>query len=245
MTKISLHGFNNLTKNLSFSLYNIHFLNSENSKHLYKAYINKTFCADHLITILSKICHSIGGNILNIAKQDYEPQGASATLMISEESKPDSIVAHIDKSHLCIHTYPEEAPQDGVAIFRVDIDLSTCGLISPLTVLNDIISEFDADVAHIDYRIRGMTRNYKGEKLFIDENLSNISDHLSKKSLNDYQYINHNLAAHNLFLTKIAKKDVLLESYLFNSIENKLTKLEQQQIITTLQSEIKQLFQKS
>jgi S-adenosylmethionine decarboxylase len=55
----------------------------------------------------------IGANILNIARQDYEPSGASVTILISEEPVvaeelsnseapgplPDAIVGHLDKSH--------------------------------------------------------------------------------------------------------------------------------------------------
>ena len=58
--------------------------------------------------------HIIGANILNIAKQDYDPQGASVTILISEEgSEKEDGVMHLDKSHLTVHTYPESHPHKG------------------------------------------------------------------------------------------------------------------------------------
>ena len=51
------------------------------------------------------LLNSVRDLILNVAKQDYQPQGASVTLMISEEAQPESLVAHIDKSHICIYLH--------------------------------------------------------------------------------------------------------------------------------------------
>ena len=62
----------------------------------------------------------IGANVLNVARQDYDPYGASVTILISEEPiaaehlsnseapgpLPESVVGHLDKSHLTVHTYP-------------------------------------------------------------------------------------------------------------------------------------------
>ena len=109
----------------------------------------------------------IGANILNIARQDYDPQGASVTILISEqpvtptESQieespgplPETILGHLDKSHITVHTYPEIHPVDGIATFRVDIDVSTCGVISPLKALNYLIHQFDSDIVTVDYRV--------------------------------------------------------------------------------------------
>ena len=140
---ISLYGFNSLTKSLSFSLYKLTYLHTLKQLAPYQAAINSQYSSDKLTKLLSDICHAIGGNILNIASQNYQPHGASVTLMISEEAAPEplpqmrtesnaknkesalpssiplSLVAHLDKSHLCIHTYPEEAPSNNIAIFRI------------------------------------------------------------------------------------------------------------------------------
>jgi len=242
MSKITLHGFNNLTKSLSFSLYKLHYLSDKQAHQNYNAYINEHFCAHNLTALLIKISHAIGGNVLNIAKQDYQPQGASVTLMISEEAQAESLVAHLDKSHICIHTYPDDNPCQHIAVFRADIELSTCGVISPLKVINYIVEEFEADVIDIDYRIRGMTRNKHGHKLFVDDKLGNISDFLSAKLKAIFEIENHNLTSHNLFHSKLSKAEILLEDFLFGCQTADLTELKQGEIKAQIQREIQQLF---
>ena len=55
----------------------------------------------------------------------------------------ESVVAHLDKSHVTVHTYPEYHPDNAISTFRVDIDVSTCGKISPLNALDYLIESFD------------------------------------------------------------------------------------------------------
>lgn len=232
--KIPLYGFNNLTKNLSFSLYRLHYLTNTGLKSHYKDYINEQYNSKKLSELLHKVCHAIGGNVLNLASQDYAPHGASVTLMISEEAAPtklpESIVAHLDKSHLCIHTYPDELSseikpvnlkaqhrdnQSQIAIFRADIELSTCGVISPLKVLNYVINEFNADVIDIDYRIRGMTRNLKGKMQFIDQEVERISDFLSTELIENYNVEDNNLPKQNIFHSRLCRNKNKLTQQLF------------------------------
>ncbi len=257
MSKLSLYGFNNLTKSLSFSLYKLNYLKDHTCSKLYRAHIEQYYCADKLNTLLTRICHAIGGNVLNVACQDYQPQGASVTLMISEEAVPvplthsqatsetnirnESLVAHLDKSHLCIHTYPDEAPQDGIAIFRADIELSTCGVISPLKVINYVIEEFNADVIDIDYRIRGMTRASNGEMLFSDGKHYDISEYLSTELLSAYSLKEDKLVLQNIFHAKLSKKEILMENYLFNLEKISLPTHKQKAIKTQISQVIQQL----
>jgi hypothetical protein len=63
-----------------------------------------------------------------------------------------------------VHTYPEVHPDNGIATFRADIDVATCGLISPLKALNYLIETFESDIVIVDYRVRGFTREVRGEK---------------------------------------------------------------------------------
>ena len=248
MTDITLFGFNNLTKSLSFSLYKLHYIDEHTIS--YNQFIKEHYNADNLNTMLTTICHAIGGNVLNIAMQDYQPQGASVTLMISEESQAEplpespvgSLIAHLDKSHLCIHTYPEESPQNGMAIFRADVELSTCGVISPLEVLNFVINTFDADVIDIDYRIRGMTRNTTGQKLFTIDKLNNLSDFLSTKLTTKYEISEHNLPKQQLYHSKLRRKRVSLEDHIFGAGDDSLSKDKQCSINASIEQEIEQLF---
>jgi S-adenosylmethionine decarboxylase len=245
-TKISLYGFNNLTKSLSFSLYRVHYLPSTQSVESYNCYINQTYNSELLEILLTKVCHAIGGNVLNIASQDYTPQGASVTLMISEEAKPESLVAHLDKSHLCIHTYPEETAQNDIAIFRADIELSTCGVISPLKVLDYVIEAFSADVVDIDYRVRGMTRDQRGKKHFNDHEITHISEHFAKETRDKYHMKDSVMATHNLFHCKLVRQSIKLKHHVFN-IDGHLDKhqlptQDKTRIREQLASELNELF---
>ncbi|MDA5344706.1 S-adenosylmethionine decarboxylase, partial [Stenotrophomonas maltophilia] len=82
---------------------------------------DEEYNADRLTQILTDVAEIIGANILNVARQDYDPQGASVTILISEEPVidkkqagkeliSDAVVAHMDKSHITVHTYPETHP---------------------------------------------------------------------------------------------------------------------------------------
>ncbi len=153
-SKLQLHGFNNLTKSLSFNIYDICYAQTEDQRKAYIDYIDEMYNAERLTAILTEVAHIIGANILNVARQDYEPQGASVTMLISEEpiGGPDkeSVVAHLDKSHITVHTYPETHPDHGISTFRADIDVSTCGVISPLKALNYLIHSFESDIGIMD-----------------------------------------------------------------------------------------------
>jgi S-adenosylmethionine decarboxylase len=64
--------------------------------------------------------------------QDYDPVGASTMVLMSDikgggEPIPSvQVNAHLDKSHITAHTYPDAADPDGICSFRVDIDIATC-----------------------------------------------------------------------------------------------------------------------
>ena len=77
MEKLQLHGFNNLTKSLSFNIYDICYAKSEQQQRRYIEYIDEAYSAKRLTQILTDVTHIIGAEILNIARQDYEPQGLS------------------------------------------------------------------------------------------------------------------------------------------------------------------------
>ncbi len=173
LPRLRLQGFNNLTKALSFNIYDVCYARTEEERQRYIEYIDEQYDADRLTQILTDVAEIIGANILNIARQDYDPQGASVTILISEEPVidkkqagreliSDAVVAHMDKSHITVHTYPETHPQEGIATFRADIDVATCGVISPLKALNYLIETLESDIVIMDYRVRGFTRDVKG-----------------------------------------------------------------------------------
>lgn len=88
--KLKLYGFNNLTKALSFNIYDICYAKSAREQQDYIKYIDEQYNSERLTKILSTVTEMIGARILNIAKQDYDPQGASVTMLIAEEEAVES-----------------------------------------------------------------------------------------------------------------------------------------------------------
>lgn len=256
LKKLQLHGFNNLTKTLSFNVYDICYADSEEQRLAYIEYIDEAYNADRLTHILTDVANIIGANILNIAHQDYEPEGASVTMLISEEPVmseqlsntqspgplPDSVVAHLDKSHITVHTYPESHPHDGICTFRADIDVATCGVISPLKALNYLIHSFESDIVTVDYRVRGFTRDVRGRKHYIDHKITSIQDYFSRDTRNAYQMIDVNVYQENLFHTKMCLKEFDLDNYLFGLNAADLPVSQRRKIDRRLRKEMQELF---
>lgn len=256
--KLKLYGFNNLTKTLSFNIYDICYAKSQREQQDYIKYIDEQYNSDRLTKILCDVTEAIGAHVLNISKQDYEPQGASVTLLISEEhidrdmidescnmrSVPHKadIAGHLDKSHLTVHTYPEVHPENAIATFRVDIDVSTCGEITPLKSLDYLIGSFDSDIITIDYRVRGFTRDEKGRKLFIDHDITSIQDYIARETLERYDAIDINVYQANIFHTKMMIREIFLQNYLFNTDTYELAPKRRLEINDLLRREMIEIF---
>jgi S-adenosylmethionine decarboxylase len=255
--RIELHGFNNLTKSLSFNMYDICYTRTREEREAYLEYIDEQYNADRLTKILKNVSDIIGAHVLNVAKQDYVPQGASVTILVSEgpvvevptesydESPgplPDSVVMQLDKSHITVHTYPEFHPDEGISTFRADIDVSTCGEISPLKALHYLIHSFDTDIMSIDYRVRGFTRDIKGHKLFIDHDITSIQNYIPENIKSTYDMIDVNVYQDNIFHTKCKLKEFDLNNYLFGYTKDRLLQDEQKEITERLKLEMDEIF---
>ncbi|MEG2428757.1 MAG: adenosylmethionine decarboxylase [Oscillospiraceae bacterium] len=260
--KLTLYGFNNLTKTLSFNIYDVCYAKSEREQKDYIAYIDEQYNSQRLTNILCKVTQMIGATVLNISKQDYEPQGASVNVLIAEDElktefidkscnlgdylhenlKTDTVHAHLDKSHVTVHTFPEYHPGNAISTFRVDIDVATCGTISPLNVLDYLIGSFDSDIITIDYRVRGFTRDIEGKKLFIDHDITSIQDYIDETTLKKYDAIDVNVYQSNIFHTKMLIKDIELQNYLFNRNVYEITPRERLEISTSLHREMIEIF---
>jgi S-adenosylmethionine decarboxylase len=217
---IELHGFNNLTKSLSFNMYDICFTRTREEREAYLKYIDEQYSAERLQKILTHVSDIIGAHVLNVASQDFEPAGASVTLLVSEgpvanapsesfeESPgplPESVVIQLDKSHITVHTYPEFHPDEGISTFRADIDVSTCGEISPLKALHYLIRSFETDVMTIDYRVRGFTRDKIGHKLFIDHEINSIQNYIPEDVGELFDMIDVNVYHEHIEITERLK----------------------------------------
>ena len=253
LPRLRLQGFNNLTKALSFNIYDVCYAVSEEQRQRYIEYIDEAYNAERLTQILTDVAEIIGANILNVARQDYDPQGASVTILISEEPVidkkaagkeliSDAVVAHMDKSHITVHTYPETHPQEGIATFRADIDVATCGVISPLKALNYLIESLESDIVIMDYRVRGFTRDVKGKKHFIDHKINSIQNFLAKNIKSRYEMFDVNVYQENIFHTKMHLKDFDLDQYLFEEKAKNLSFKERMKIEALLKREIEELF---
>ena len=258
LRELKLYGFNNLTKTLSFNMYDICYAKSTEHRQAYIDYIDEEYNSDRLARILTDVASIIGAHVLNIAKQDYDPQGASVTMLVAEDQatnidsnqnsatmtwpSPTAVVAHLDKSHITVHTYPESHPNKGISTFRADIDVSTCGKISPLTALNYLMTSFSSDIAIIDYRVRGFTRDLDGKKFFIDHKINSIQNYLAKEKKELYQMIDVNVYQENIFHTKMILKDFDLDNYLFGTAKKELLPNEKKKIKQRLTKEMSEIF---
>lgn len=251
--RLKLQGFNNLTKSLSFNIYDVCYAVNEDQRRRYIEYIDEAYNADRLTEILTEVANIIGANVLNVARQDYDPQGASVTMLISEEPVidkkaagkqllSDAVVAHLDKSHITVHTYPETHPHNGIATFRADIDVSTCGVISPLKALNFLIESFESDIVIMDYRVRGFTRDIKGTKHYIDHKINSIQEFLSKSIRSRYEMFDVNVYQENIFHTKMHLKEFDLDTYLFEEKARNLGFKDRIRVEAQVKQEIEELF---
>ena len=295
--RLKLYGFNNLTKTLSFNIYDVCYAKSEREQKDYIAYIDEQYNSERLTSILCQVTEMIGATVLNISKQDYDPQGASVTLLISETGLPEkidescncgkyaaaylgdaiaahplyilpaikdlaaytsglckpgyrleccclacTIAAHLDKSHVTVHTYPEYHPDNAIATFRVDIDVSTCGTISPLNTLDFLIDSFDSDIITIDYRVRGFTRDTSGKKLFIDHKITSIQDYIKDETLRRYDTVDINVYQANIFHTQMLIKELELQNYLFKTDVYEIPPKERLAISNSLRREMIEIY---
>lgn len=266
--KLKLYGFNNLTKTLSFNFYDICYALSKEQHQGYIEYIDEEYNADRLVSILTDVAKIIGANILNVANQDYYPQGASVTMLVAENDEVEeeqqrqqhqqqsikllenespgpssrAVVGHLDKSHIAVHTYPENHPDKGISTFRADIDVSTCGRISPLKALNYLITSFEPDIAMMDYRVRGFTRDINGTKYYIDHKINSIQNFIDEETRNCYQMIDVNVYQENIFHTKMLLKEFDLDHYLFGVAKKELPKKDKQKIKKRIKKEMLEIF---
>ncbi len=243
--KIKLYGFNNLTKALSFNIYDVCYAKTARELRDYIGYIDGQYNSERLTNILTTLTDMIGAKVLNIARQDYDPQGASVCILIAEPTllpAGEMQLAHLDKSHVTVHTYPEYHPETCLATFRVDIDVATCGEITPLSTLDYLIGSFDSDIITMDYRVRGFTRDVYGRKLFNDLNMRSIQDFIAPETLLRYDAVDLNVYGANLFHTKMMVKEIDLQNYLFKTDAYELPPRTRLEIMDNLRREMIEIF---
>lgn len=219
-------GFNNLTKALSFNLYDFAIALNDEERASYIRYIDERYSAKQMEALLIRIAEIIDAQVLNVSSKDFDPYGASVILLMSDmkestkanatQAAQSTISIHLDKSHICSHTYPDSLDPQGVCSFRVDIDISTCGSISPLHALNFMFQAFESDVVCVDYVVRGFARNTENKKIYIDHNIQSIQDFVSPNVLSQYEMLDKNSPESHTFQTTFSRKDLDANSYFRN-----------------------------
>lgn len=205
--RIQLRGFNNLTKGVSFNLYDFVIARNAAERASYLALLQERFDGRRITAILREIAAILDAEVLSVSDQDYDPYGASSLVMLRDLAHVGhtSVGVHLDKSHLCAHTYPDVDDPRGVCTFRVDIDISTCGTIVPLRALDHMFASFESDVVIIDYAVRGFTRDSAGARVFMDHEVESIRDWIAPAILADYQCEDLALPAHGIWQTKLLR----------------------------------------
>lgn len=216
---VRLQGFNNLTKVVSFNLYDFAAARTDAERGSYIRYLHDRFSGARITAILSKIADIIDAEVLSVSAQDYDPWGASSLILMSDLGHGQrvgrerdvghvSVGAHLTKSHLCAHTYPDVLDPRGICTFRVDIDIATCGTIVPLRALDYMFESFENDVVIIDYVVRGFTRDTNGNRVYMDHTVRSIQDFIEPDVLAVYQCQDLALPAQNIWQTKMIRKQL-------------------------------------
>ncbi|APJ04097.1 S-adenosylmethionine decarboxylase [Silvanigrella aquatica] len=230
-------GFNNLTKALSFNLYDFAVALNDEERASYIRYIDEKYSARQIESQLIRIAEIIDAEVLNVSSKDFDPYGASVVLLMSDMkgdqatkeanmhssvNKSSNLMAqstvsiHLDKSHICAHTYPDSLDPSGVCSFRVDIDIATCGSISPLYALDFMFKAFETDVVCVDYVVRGFARNKRNEKIFMDHEMNSITQYVSPLILRDYDTNDINSPEHHTYQTIFSRKELDESCYFRN-----------------------------
>ncbi|MAZ48469.1 MAG: S-adenosylmethionine decarboxylase [Halobacteriovoraceae bacterium] len=224
--RIKLSGFNNLTKILSFNLYDFCITFGDKQKEEYINWINEKYSSDKILQLSRKICEIINSDIISESKMDFDPVGASTMTLMSDNhggkwehvSQGAAVKSHLTKSHLTSHTYPDASAPNGICTYRVDFDIATCGDIIPLKAVNYLFEVFECDVVYIDYVVRGYTRLNSGKKIYNDQYFNSIQDFINPEVMQQYEYHSDlNMPRDNIWQTKMMIKDMGPQHFVFDS----------------------------
>ena len=120
LPRLRLQGFNNLTKALSFNIYDVCYAASEDERRRYIEYIDEVYNADRLTQILTNVADIIGANILHVAV--YRGEGNHSTVVLGVNTTNTGQLEADDKLRNYIissMTYPIILA--GVAVLKVDM----------------------------------------------------------------------------------------------------------------------------
>ncbi len=108
---------------------------------------------------LESLAFLLDARVVSLSGALFEPYGASAAMLFGQQ---DSALAHLDKSHIAVHTYFESDERAPWGIFRAEMEASTCGEMSVKPLLQANLDFFGCDFLTLDYRVRGLARDAAG-----------------------------------------------------------------------------------
>lgn len=182
MTKsISTTHLTSVTRSLAINVYQFWHPKNETSLQQWFENLEAEHSVNRLSDFVRQLGHDVGAKILNLSSTSYEPFGASAALLVGQElegqalstkepPKEQSQLAHLDASHIAAHTYFDASEHFGQ--FRMEIEISTCGVPTPSKLITSVIRHCAADFAQIDFRIRGISWSEDGLPLLAGRGLA-------------------------------------------------------------------------
>ncbi len=220
---VKIQGFNNLVKTLTFTTCRIIRVESEELTKKFMDELNAEWGTKKFRALFDLICQKLDATILNISSCDFDPSGASVNALLSDSKYGSNSMsyAHLDKSHMAVHTYPEINPHNGIVTFRADFDISTCGLISPLRILDILMEEIGFNVITIDYKVRGFTRTTDGQKVYNDRQVNSIMDFMKSDYKRRFEYHENNFPDINTWQTRMMRTEIDWAEYLFENVSGK------------------------
>jgi S-adenosylmethionine decarboxylase len=90
--------------------------------------------------------------------------------------------------------------------------------------------------------VRGFTRDVKGTKHYIDHKINSIQNFISKDTIERYQTIDVNVYQENIFHTKMMRKKMDLDNYLFGQKQSDLKPGEEKKVLQRLEREMLEIF---
>ena len=128
--------------------------------------------ADALEELLTVLAGDLDAKILGRSAANYEPQRASATLLVGALNAGASATLHLDKSHLACHTYIDSHPSSDVTAFRASLELSTCGDLPLVRVLQRAVTTLSPDVLSLRVYRSGLVHDASGAPGFVTCDIS-------------------------------------------------------------------------
>lgn len=226
--KLQLIDFDNLSKTLTLCIYIMCYTNNEEAKIKFIKYINEKYNSKNILDILENISNIINANILQVTEYNYEPYGASVNILTSDSQfNNKDICAHLDKSHISVHTYPDINYNTNVSSLRIDLEISTCGRISPLNALEKIVDYFNPDILIGDFKIRGFTRDTRGKRIYSSQDYKKVVNKFKKGQLGKYHILKSGKNYYNEIQIKMMKRKEFFRDCLERKTLNNINMFEQ------------------